>query len=77
MGQMTVRNIPDDQYEALKRVAADNDRSAEAEVRLAISHLVQTSGGFGTKLAAKYSGAIDADFNFDRDNAASKPVSFE
>lgn len=36
MSQMTVRNIPDNDYEALKRVAARNKRSAEAEVRLAV-----------------------------------------
>ena len=79
MGQMTVRNIPDDQYEALKRVAAINNRSAEAEVRLAISLLVntQTRGGFGSKLAAKYSGAISDDFEFSRDKTASKPMAFE
>lgn len=77
MGQMTVRNIPDDQYEALKRVAADNNRSAEAEVRLAISNLVQTRGGFGSKLAAKYSGAIEANFEFGRDQTVSKPMDFE
>lgn len=79
MGQMTVRNIPEDQYEALKRVAAQNNRSAEAEVRLAISHLVhdQTGGGFGSKLQAKYSGAIEGDFQFERDQTESTPMEFE
>lgn len=79
MGQMTVRNIPNEHYEALKRVAAQNNRSAEAEVRLAIAKLVQaeTGGGFGSKLNAKYGGAIDDDFRFARNQTASAPMVFE
>lgn len=79
MSQMTVRNIPDPQYEALKRVAALDGRSAEAEVRLLIAKRVgaQDGEGFGSKLVAKYSGSIDQDFEFERDQTASDPVSFE
>ena len=79
MGQMTVRNIPDNDYESLKRVAAQNNRSAEAEVRLAIAQLVRiaTGTGFGTKLNAKYGGVIDDDFQFDRDKSAGEPMAFE
>ena len=79
MGQMTVRNIPDTQYAALKRVAAANDRSAEAEVRYLIARRVgtQEGEGFGSKLVAKYSGVIDQNFEFERDWTASEPVSFE
>ena len=79
MGQMTVRNIPDNDYEALKRVAAQNNRSAEAEVRLAIAQLVriETGTGFGTKLNAKYGGVIDDGFQFDRDKTAGEPMVFE
>ena len=79
MGQMTVRNIPDNQYAALKRVAAINDRSAEAEARLAIALHVGAQGGegFGTKLKSKYSGAVDQDFEIERDQSSSDPVSFE
>lgn len=79
MGQMTVRNIPDPQYAALKRVAASNDRSAEAEVRLLIAQLVgpQDGVGFGSKLKVKYRGVIDQDFQFDRTQTSSDPVTFE
>ncbi len=79
MGQMTVRNIPDPEYAALKRVAASNDRSAEAEVRHLIAQHVNTLGGdgFGSKLARKYSGIVDQDFQFERSETASDPVSFE
>jgi len=79
MGQMTVRNIPDDDYRALKRVAAENNRSAEAEVRFAIAQIVrrETGSGFGSKLNAKYGGVIDDDFQFERDKTASEPMVFE
>jgi len=79
MGQMTVRNIPDPQYAALKRVAAANGRSAEAEVRHLIAQCVgnQEGEGFGSKLVSKYSGIAEQDFQFERDQTASNPVSFE
>lgn len=79
MGQMTVRNIPDPQYEALKRVAASNDRSAEAEVRILIAQRVGAleAEGFGSKLVAKYGGSVDQDFEFERGQSASDPVTFE
>ncbi len=79
MGQMTVRNIPDDQYAELKRVAAANNRSAEAEARLAIAQHVGLCAveGFGSKLKSRYSGVIDQDFQFERDQTSGDPVVFE
>ncbi len=79
MSQMTVRNIPDAQYEALKQVAAENNRSAEAEVRMAIAHLVRnkTGEGFGSKLKAKYSGVIDTNYQFVRSKDETEPMVFE
>ena len=79
MSQMTVRNIPEDQYEALKRVAAAKGRSAEAEARLAIARHVGAQGGvgFGSRLKAKYSGVVDQDFEIERDRTVADPVSFE
>ena len=76
---MTVRNIPDPQYAALKRVAASNNRSAEAEVRHLIAQRVgtQDGDGFGSKLVRKYSGVADQDFRFERDQISSDPVTFE
>ncbi len=79
MSQMTVRNIPDPQYAALKRVAASNYRSVEAEVRQLIAQHVgtQDGDGFGSKLVRKYSGIVEQDFQFERDETASDPVNFE
>ena len=79
MGQMTVRNIPDRHYAALKRVAAANNRSAEAEARLAIARHVGAEGeeGVGSRLAAKYRGLAGPEFELARDRTASDPLSFE
>ena len=79
MGQMTARDIPDIQYAALNRVAAADDRSAEAEVYYLIARRVDTQEGegFGSKLVAKYSGVVDQNFEFKRDRTASEPVNFE
>ncbi len=79
MSQMTVRNIPDAQYEALKQVAAENNRSAEAEVRMAIALLVRnkTGEGFGSKLKAKYRGVIDTNYQFVRSKDETEPMVFE
>ncbi len=76
---MTVRNIPDQQYAALKRVAASNNRSAEAEVRHLIAQRVgaQVGNGLGSKLVSKYSGIVDQEFQFVRDHTSSDPVPFE
>lgn len=78
MGNMSIRNIPDDDMVALKRLAAQNNRSAEAEVRHAISKLVRKAAGkgFGTRLHEQYGGAIDDDFDFERDRTPHRPMTF-
>ena len=45
MATMTIRNIPDDVYRAIRVRAALNDRSAEAEVRAVLEELVQPLNG--------------------------------
>lgn len=79
MGDMTVRNIPEDQHVALKRIARSNSRSAEAEARLAIALYIesQSKAGFGSRLAEKYGGTVDQDFAIERDGGGSDPVAFE
>ena len=79
MGNMSVRNIPEDEMDALKRIAASNNRSAEAEVRHLISRHIQAHDGegFGSGLHARLGGLIDQDFEFDRARAAHEPMDFE
>lgn len=76
MRSMSVRNIPEGDMQALKRIAASNNRSAEAEVRDLISkHINAHSGsGFGSRLHAKFSGLIDPDFKFDRTRSGHEPI---
>lgn len=45
MATMTIRNIPDDVYRAIRVRAALNDRSTEAEVRAVLEELVQPLNG--------------------------------
>ncbi len=79
MSQITVRNIPDEHFEALKRIAAENKRSAEEEVLRAIGRLVhrRTGQGFGSMLKAKYAGLIPLGFRFERSREVSNPLSFK
>ena len=78
MGQMTVRNIPEEQFAALKQVAAENGRSAEAEVRFAILKLVRDrlGVGFGDMMHRDFGGLIDDDYEFPRSKAESGPMDF-
>lgn len=76
MGSMSIRNIPEEDLVALKRLAARNNRSAEAEVRQAIANLVRASAGegFGTRLHRHLGGAIDAEFEFERNRQPHQPI---
>lgn len=78
MGSMSIRNIPDNDLAALKRIAARNNRSAEAEVRQAIADLVRTKGGkgFGSYLHERYGGVLDDDFAFKREQTPAEPMTF-
>lgn len=76
MGNMTLRNIPDDIHLKLKQRAAANKRSAEAELREILSHAVQLDErpGFGTRMVKKFSGSTDQDFEFERDKTPAEPM---
>lgn len=50
MGSITIRNLPDEIHKNLKRLAIQNNRSAEAEARNILAAAVnrELSGGLGT-----------------------------
>ena len=79
MGNMSVRNIPDSDLAALKQIAAQNGRTAESEVRLAIAELVcaELANGFGSLLHEKYGGTLDDDFEIERELTVTEPMSIE
>jgi len=56
MGDMTVRNLPDEIHDELRVRATQNNRSIEAEVRSMItsSIVASTGGGLGDRLRARF-----------------------
>ncbi|MEM8556155.1 MAG: plasmid stability protein [Pseudomonadota bacterium] len=79
MGNMSIRNIPDRAYAALKTRAAQNGRSAEAEVRAMIVEIANTEefGGFGTRLSRCFDGVEGDDLSFERDRTPAEPITLE
>ena len=79
MGSMSIRNIPDDAYDALKIRAHKNGRSAEAEVRAMIVESLRrdVAGGFGTRLRGCYAGVEGDELDIARDRSGAEPVTFE
>lgn len=57
MGDMTVRNLPDEIHDELRVRATRNKRSVEAEVRAMITSSVVSAagGGLGDRLRARFS----------------------
>ena len=81
---MTVRNIPDEVYRALRVRAAMHGRSAEAEVRAILENSVKAEGRIKLRsMLAEIGGQAkltDEDFALIeqvRDKTPAKPVDFE
>jgi plasmid stability protein len=77
MPQMTVRNLDEKVYEALKRRAARNHRSLEAEVRTVLERaardemreeFLRWSAELREELRPHYHGDATADIREDRDS---------
>lgn len=79
MGNMSIRNIPDDAVDALKLQAAKNGRSAEAEVRAMIVEVSVSSreGGFGARLQRCFEGVEGHELDVKRDKTPAEPLVFE
>lgn len=84
MASITVRNVPDEVHRALRVLAAQHGRSAEAEIRAILENAVKPGGRvkLGTLLAGlgRDIGLSDDEFAvFDeaRDKTPSEPVDFE
>lgn len=70
MPQLIVRDVPHDVARALKRRAARNGRSAEAEHRMLLRDALRAeleAGSFKTVLASMPDVGSDADFALKRD----------
>ena len=84
MAAVTIRNIPDATHRALKLRAAQNSRSAEAEIRAILEGAVRPVGqkGLGTMIAEIFNGAGLTDAEAEEIVAArvrrpSVPMTFE
>lgn len=79
MPLVTVRNLPEETYRALKRRAVQHGRSTEAEIREILEEAVrpETCVKIGSELAAfgQRFGGIDLDVV--RDQAQTEPATFE
>ncbi|MBK7423603.1 MAG: ribbon-helix-helix protein, CopG family [Propionivibrio sp.] len=51
MKALSIRNLPDDVYEALKKMAADNHRSMQEQVRCLIEREARLARGSGLEVA--------------------------
>ena len=84
MASITVRNVPDDVHRALRVLAAQHGRSAEAEIRDILERAAKPAKRIrlGDALAAlgRKVGLTDADIaaiDQTRDKSPAKPMKFE
>jgi len=78
MATVTIRNLPDETHRALKRRAARNGRSTEAEIRMILTSKVEEGEfGLGSEMAAyaRQFGGVDLDGQ--RDDSAAEAADFE
>ena len=80
MGNMTIRNLPDEVHDHLRRQAVSNNRSIEAEVRaiLVNSYVAKHTGGFGQQLRSRFQsmGVIGDELDLKRDNSVGDAADF-
>lgn len=80
MGNMTIRNLPDEVHDHLREQATSNMRSIEAEVRaiLVNSYVAKHTGGFGQQLRAHFKdmGVVGDELTFDRSKEPGEAADF-
>ena len=80
MGNMTIRNLPDEVHDHLRQQAASNDRSIEAEARaiLVNSYVAKHTGGFGQQLRSRFQsmGVIGDELDLKRDRMPGEAADF-
>jgi plasmid stability protein len=80
MGNMTIRNLPDEVHDHLRQQAASNDRSIEAEARaiLVHSYVAKHTGGFGQQLRSRFQsmGLLGDELDLKRDKTPGRSADF-
>lgn len=79
MGNVTIRNVPDDVHDALKVRAARHQRSTEAEIRAILVSAVsrETGSGLGQQMRSAWAGTYGTDLENLRDKSPIEGASFE
>lgn len=79
MGNITIRNIPDDIHDRLKQIAAQHNRSTEAEVRTILTAAVNQHGGvgLGAQMLNVWKETLGDDLQPERSIDSPREVSFE
>ena len=79
MGNMSIRNLPEQIHDALRQRAAQNNRSLNAEVRAILEHAVVVAklGGFGQQLRSRFSDSLGTDLDLRRNKAPSTAAKFD
>ena len=79
MGNITIRNLPDNVHSALKRQAALNERSTEAEVRFIIAASVasNTGLGLGASIRAAWGDNLGNDLDIERSSKEIKAATLK
>ncbi len=80
MGNMTIRNLPDEVHNHLREQALSNRRSIEAEARaiLVNSYVAKHTGGFGRQLRSRFQsmGVIGDELDVKRDRTPGEAADF-
>ncbi len=80
MGNMTIRNLPDEVHDHLRQQAVSNNRSIEAEARaiLVNSYVAKHTGGFGQQLRARFQSmrVIGDELDLKRDKTPGRAADF-
>jgi len=79
MGNVTIRNVPDDIHDALKVRAARHQRSTEAEMRAILMAAVssETGNGLGQQMRSAWAGTYGTDLDNLRDQSPVNGATFE
>ncbi len=81
MGNMTIRNLPDEVHDHLRIQAMSNKRSIEAEARAILVHsfVATHTGGFGQQLRQRFqtAGLLGTDLEVRRDKTPGRAAMFE
>ncbi|QDA36463.1 plasmid stabilization protein [Paracoccus liaowanqingii] len=80
MGNMMIRNLPDEIHDHLREQALSNRRSLEAEVRaiLVNAYVARHTGGFGQRLRSRFQdmGVIGDELSRPRDKVVGDAADF-